>query len=162
MIILAAAYGKNYELGRVSGVPLWDLPDEYWRFRESIKGHPIILGRKSFDVIKEPIAESVNIVVTRRKDFSHTGVTIAHSLGEAIERAGAADKIFVIGGGDIFKIAIKIADRIEVSKIEASFPEATTFFPEISPVEWKLISTEYHDKDSRHAFAFTFQVWMRK
>lgn len=161
MIILAAAVGANNELGRASGEPLWNLPDEYQRFRESIRGYPIIIGRKSFDVIKIPIPESLNIVVTRNKDYDANGAVIADSLTEALEKAQPAKKIYVIGGGGIFKLAIPLADRIEISRIAATFPDATAFFPEFYADKWELISAEKHKADHRHAYSFTFQVWMK-
>src|SRR5690625_4617669 len=116
MIILAAAIGLENELGKEDGVPLWDLPDEYGRFRESIRSHPIIMGRKSFDVIEKPLQGSLNIVITRKTNYDGRGATVVHSLEEALKKAEPADKIYVIGGGEIFKTAIQIADKMEISR----------------------------------------------
>ncbi|MCO6496800.1 MAG: dihydrofolate reductase [Chitinophagaceae bacterium] len=162
MIILAAAVGANNELGRESGVPLWDLPDEYRRFRESIVGHPIIIGRKSYDVIKEPLPNSLNIVVTRQKDYDGNGATVAHSLQGALDLVKSEPIIYIIGGGYIFEMAMDIADRIEISRIEGTFPDATAFFPKFSTDDWQLISTERHGTDERHKYAFNFEIWERK
>lgn len=162
MIILAAAAGINNELGREDGRPLWDLPDEYARFRESIRGYPIIIGRKSFDVIKIPIPESLNIVVTRNKSYRVAGAEVVNSIESAIEKAQPAAKIYVIGGGGIFARSLPLAQRIEISRINASFPEATAFFPEFSAEKWSLKSYEKHEKDKRHAYSFIFQKWERK
>ncbi len=161
MIILAAAVGRNNELGRESGVPLWDLPDEYWRFRESIVSHPIIIGRKSYDVIKEPLPDSLNIVITRQKDYDGNGAVVVHTLEEALKVAENKGDVFIIGGGGIFRLAINIADRIEISRIEADFPEATAFFPEFSTDQWRLISSERHETDEHHAYPFVFEIWER-
>ncbi|MBN9350800.1 MAG: dihydrofolate reductase [Chitinophagaceae bacterium] len=162
MIVLAAAFGLNNELGTEDGKPLWNLPDEYNRFRESILGHPIILGRKSWDVVGEPIPGSLNIVITRRTDYAGKGVIVTHSIEEALEKAGSNKSVYVIGGGDIFNLSMKYANRLEVSRIDAYFPDATAFFPEISKYDWKLTSSEKHGKDARHAYSFEFQIWERQ
>lgn len=162
MIILAAAAGMNNELGKDDGKPLWDLPDEYNHFRAQIKFHPIIMGRKSFDVIKEPLKDSLNIVVTRNSHYNGHGALVTHSVKEGIAKARPADIIYIIGGGEIFKEAIKLADKIELSRIDATFPDAEAFFPEFSKDEWKLISSEKHGKDEHHAYSFTYETWVRK
>ncbi len=162
MIILAAAFGQNGELGKEDGIPLWELPDEYSRFRESIKSHPVIMGRKSFDVIEKPLPGSLNIVITRQTNYDGKGALVVHSLEEAVEAAGVDEISYVIGGGMIFQKAIKIADKMEISRIEGTFPEATAFFPGFSEKNWKLVSAERHEKDDRHAYAFTFEVLERR
>lgn len=162
MIILAAAVGLKNELGRESGEPLWDLPDEYWRFRDSIKNHPIIIGRKSYDVINRPLPDSLNIVVTRNTNYNGNGALVVNSLEAALEKVKNEEIVYIIGGGGLFEHAIKIADKIEISRIEAIFPEATAFFPSFSEEDWKLIFSQRHDRDTRHAYAFTFEVWVRK
>lgn len=130
MIILVAAAGLNNELGKDDGVPLWNLPDEYARFREQIKFHPIIMGRKSFDVIKEPLKDSLNIVVTRNKSYNGHGALVVHSLAAAVEKARSGGKgkdIYIVGCGILFEEAIKIADKMELSRINGTFPNAEAF-----------------------------------
>lgn len=162
MIILAAAVGLNNELGRESGEPLWNLPDEYARFRASIRSHSIIMGRKSFDVIGKPLEDSLNIVITRQEKEGKNGEIIVHNLGDAIKKAGSGKDIYVIGGGEIFEIAIKVADKMELSRIDGLFSESTVFFPEFSEEKWGLISAEKQEKDERHAYSFTYEIWIRK
>lgn len=162
MIILAAAVGLNHELGRKDGKPLWDLPDEYNQFREHIRSHPIIMGRRSFDVIKEPLKGSLNIVVTRQKDYDGKGAVVVHSLGEALQEVESEKIIYVIGGGEIFKEIIGRADKIELSRIQGTFPEADVFFPEFSADKWQLITSERHEKDKRNSYSFTCETWITK
>lgn len=162
MIILAAAMGLNHELGQENGIPLWNLPDEYNRFRESIRNHPVIFGRKSYDVVKTPLEDSLNIVITHQENYDGRGAIVVHSLDEAIrvaEKEGA--DIYVVGGGYIFNMALPIADRMEISIIDAIFPTATAFFPKFSTDRWQIIFSERHEKDSHHAYPFEFQVWER-
>lgn len=161
-IILAAAFGKNYELGTNSGVPLWNLPDEYNRFRKSIRSYPVIMGRKSYDVIKNPLEGSRNIVITRNPSYRREGVTVVHNYEDAVTAAIPAEKIYVIGGSDIFRIAIKTAGRLEVSRIDNTFNGADVYFPEISKEEWELVSSERHETDKQHLYPFNFEIWQRK
>lgn len=162
MITLIAAFGKNHELGRDSGKPLWQLPDEYSRFRLLIKGHPIIMGRKSFDVIEKPLDDSLNIVVTRKKDYDGNGAVVVHSLKDAIATAGDSDEIFVIGGGQIFSEAIDVADKMELSLIDATFPDADAFFPDFDKNDWELTSSVKHEIDDDHSYVFHYNTWVRK
>lgn len=162
MIILAAAIGLNDELGRESGKPLWDLPDEYNRFRESIRFHPVIMGRKSYDVVGTPLPDSLNIVITHQDRYDSKGALVVHSLSEAIERASGANAAYIIGGGIVFQEAIRLADRMEISRIEGTFPDATAFFPKFSLSEWQLVTSVRHEKGQKHAYAFNFEVWIRQ
>lgn len=120
------------------------------------------MGRKSYDVIGKPLEDSVNIIITRNKTYQAPGAVVVHSLDDAINVAGDADKIYVIGGGEIFNRAILVADRMETSVIQSSFTGANAYFPSFSKDDWTLISDDHHPKDSRHAFAFDFQIWKRK
>lgn len=162
MIILAAAMGLNNELGKDDGKPLWDLPDEYANFRKQIKFHPVIMGRKSFDVIKYPLPHSVNIVITHQKNYNGNGAIVVNTLEKAIKAAQPARMIYVIGGGEIFNIAIKLADKMELSRIDGKFRDADAFFPEFSEDEWQLISSIKHEKDEHNAYSFIYQTWIRK
>ncbi|HTO16017.1 MAG TPA: dihydrofolate reductase [Edaphocola sp.] len=162
MIILAAAFGNNFELGQNGANPLWNLPDEYNRFIKSIEHHPIIMGRKSYDVVENPIDNCLNIVVTNKEDYNGNGAVVVNSLEKAFEVAKGDKDIYVIGGGVIFEEVIKFADRMELSRIEGTFPTADAFFPRFSEEEWQLISAERHEKDENHKYAFTFQVWERR
>ncbi len=162
MIVFIAAVGANNELGRADGKPLWHLPDEYNRFRKIIRNHPIIMGRKSFDVIVHPLEDSLNIIITHQKKYHPKGVLVVNTLEQAIQNAGSTNEIYVIGGGEIFKLALSEASRMEISRIDGTFPEADAFFPEFSLQDWKLIATQRHEKDQHHAFSFTYQTWVRK
>ncbi|HRP89363.1 MAG TPA: dihydrofolate reductase [Edaphocola sp.] len=161
-IILAAAFGKNNELGKNGAAPLWNLPDEYNRFLASIKNHPIVIGRKSFDAMDGPIDGSLNIVLTSQPNYKRKGIIVTHSLEEALQKAGDSTDVYVIGGGHIFQEVLNRADRMELSRIDGVFPDADAFFPHFLEADWNLILEERHDKDANHQYSFTFQVWERK
>lgn len=161
MITLIAAAGENNELGENNTLP-WHLPDDFKRFKRLTSHHFIIMGRKTFESLKNPLPNRVSIVITRDQGYGKQDAVVVHSLDEALEKATSSKDIFIIGGGEIFKMALKIADKIELTRVHGTFPEADTFFPEFSKDEWKLISEERHEKDDKHNYAYTFETWVRK
>lgn len=128
---MIAAIGKNRELGKGNDL-LWRIPEDLKRFRSLTKGHPIIMGRKTYESIGRPLPERTNIVVTRDKDWSAEGVLPVASIDEAIQLAKIKpgnDEIFIIGGGQIYELGLPFADRLYLTLIE-DFKDADSFFPE--------------------------------
>lgn len=155
MITLIAAIGKNNEVGKNNAL-LWDLPDEMKHFREKTLDKTIIMGRKTFESIGRPLPRRNNIVITRDAHFAHEGVTVAHSLDEALEIAKQSEiEIFIIGGGELYKQALPFADTLEITHVDMT-AEADTHFPEIDPKKWQAVSSLAHDKDERHSHSFEF------
>ena len=103
----------------------------------------------------------IHIVITRNKDYQPEGAIIVHSMTEALEAAKEDDQPFIIGGGEIYKIGMEVADKIEITRVNSSF-EADTFFPEIPSEKWNLDSEEFHSKDEKHKFDFNYQTFIRK
>jgi dihydrofolate reductase len=132
MISIIAAIGANRELGKDNKL-LWKNPEDMKRFRELTAGHPVIMGRTTFQSIGKPLANRTNIIITRDENFQASGCLVAHSLLEAINRAKEIYKneIFIIGGGQIYAQAIDIADKLYLTVIEGTF-DADTFFPDYS------------------------------
>lgn len=161
MITLIAAAGENNELGKNNDLP-WHLPDDFKRFKKITSNHFIIMGRKTFESFPNPLPNRVHIVITTDRDYAKEGAVVVHSMDEALEKARSKKDVFIIGGGEIFKLALPIADKIELTRIHATFPDADTFFPKFSKEEWKLISEEKHKKDEKHNYSFTFETWVRK
>ncbi len=161
MITLVAAAGENNELGKNNDL-LWHLPDDFKRFKEITSHHFIIMGRKTFESFPNPLPNRVHIVLTHDRSYGHVGAEVVYSLEEALEKATSIKDIFIIGGGEIFKQALKIADKIELTRVHATFADADTFFPEFLKEDWELISEVKHEKDERHKYAFTFETWVRK
>lgn len=164
MITLIAAAGENDELGRVGGGnnALWDLPDDYNRFKELTLYHPVIMGRKTFGTLNDILEDRLNIVLTRNTGFNAEGVLVFHNIHMAIERALQSDTSpFVIGGGEIFSLGLPFADRIELTRIHAKFPRANAFFPAFEESQWKLKKSVFHPKDARHNYEFTYETWER-
>jgi dihydrofolate reductase len=131
---LIAVIGKNRELGRDNDL-LWHIPGDLPRFKKITLGHPVIMGRKTFESIGKPLAGRTNIVVTRDTSYKREGITVVFSLDEAIVKAKVSEgneEVFVIGGGSIFAQAIERADRLYLTVVAKQEKDADTFFPDYS------------------------------
>lgn len=132
IISIIAAIGTNRELGKNNKL-LWNIPEDLKRFKELTNGHPVIMGRKTFESIGRPLPNRINIIITHDKNYKEEGCLVVHSLEQAIELAEAKDdkEIFIIGGGQIYKQAINIADKLYLTIVKRSYA-ADTFFPDYS------------------------------
>ena len=159
-LTLIAAAGENNELGKNNDL-VWHLPDDFKRFKNITSGHHIIMGRKTFDSFPQPLPNRTHVVITRQENYKKPGIIVVHSLERAIELTKDDPQAFVIGGGEIYKMALDAAHRIELTRVHGKF-EADTFFPEIDESQWKIVSEEYHEKDEKHNYAFTYLTYERK
>ena len=160
MITIVVAMAENRGIGFNNKMP-WHLPDDLKHFKNITSGHPIIMGRKTFESIGKPLPHRTNIVISRRKDWFQEGILIVGTLKEAIKFAKKIDDDFcIIGGGSIYEQTINTAQRLEVTLVRAK-PAADTFFPKINPEVWKLTKEECHQKDERHDYEFCFQTYER-
>ncbi|MFH0769832.1 MAG: dihydrofolate reductase [Candidatus Peregrinibacteria bacterium] len=166
IVSLIVAASENNVIGRENDLP-WSLPDDLKFFREKTRGAPVIMGRKNFESIirrnGRALPGRTNIVVTRQADWKHEGCVAVRSIEEAIERARqeTREEIFIIGGGEIYRLAMSIANRIYLTRVHAEVP-GDVFFPEISSDEWKEVSRQDHAKDDRHPYPFTFLTYERR
>ncbi|WP_420602719.1 dihydrofolate reductase [Flagellimonas sp.] len=160
-LIIIAAAAENNALGINNDLP-WHLPDDFKRFKTLTSGHKIIMGRKTLESFPKALPNREHIVVTRDQNYTPKfPCTIVHSLEDAVALIGSEECAFIIGGGQIYKQAMDLATDIELTRIHDSF-EADTFFPEINPNDWEVITEEYHPKDDRHQHDFTYLTYRRK
>ena len=158
---LIAAAGENNELGLNGDLP-WHLPDDFKRFKALTSGHKIIMGRKTMETFPKPLPNREHLVITRDKNYSPKfECKLFHSLTDAIEYAKDDAQSFVIGGGEIYSLAMPFATHIELTRVHAQF-EADTYFPEIDDKHWQLVNEVIHPKDERHDHSFTYQTFKRK
>lgn len=124
---------------------------------------PVVMGRKSFEALGEPLKGRTNIVVTRNKDWKARGVHTASTIDQAIVIATQSDakEIFIIGGGEIFQAALPLADRIYLTRVHENF-DGDAFFPEINYQEWELVNNRDCLPDEKNAYPLSFQVWERR
>lgn len=153
--------GLDNEIGADNQL-LWHLPTDLKNFKEITTGHPIIMGRKTYESIGRPLPNRTNIVVSRRKDWFEEGILIVGSIKEALKFAKKMDEeVFVIGGGDIYKQTVDLVDKLEVTQVKANL-KADVFFPKISPKIWNKTQEICHEKDDKNEFDFCFQTFERK
>lgn len=151
-ISIIAAIGSNGELGKNNKL-LWHISEDLKRFKDLTSGHPIIMGRNTYQSIGKPLPKRTNIIITRDSNFQAGGCMVVHSLDEAIEKASEAERkeIFIIGGGQIYTQAIDIADKLYLTKVEGTF-DADTFFPVYSRFKKEVFREE--KKDFKYHYTF--------
>ncbi|WP_282134072.1 dihydrofolate reductase [Seonamhaeicola maritimus] len=158
-IIVAAA--ENNAIGKDNKL-IWHLSDDLKRFKTLTNGHHIIMGRKTFESFPKPLPNRTHVVITRQSDYNAPiGVIVVNSLEAAIEASKSDSQPFIIGGGEIYKQAMEIADKIELTRVHETF-EADAFFPEIDTTIWKETSNTFHEKDKNHEHEFSFLTYSRK
>lgn len=161
MVTIVVAMGQSNEIGDENQL-LWHLPKDLKHFKELTSGYPIIMGRKTYESIGRPLPNRTNIVVSRKKDWFEEGILIVGSLKEAVKFAKKINEdIYIIGGGNIYKQTIDIADKLEVTLVKTSM-NADTFFPEIDENIWVKTNETYHEKDESNEYDMCFQTFERK
>ncbi len=151
------AIGKNNQL-------LWHLPNDMKFFKNTTWAMPIIMGRKTFESLAgKPLNGRLNIVITKQDGITFEGVSVVNSLESAIEIVARNDykEAFVIGGGEIYKAAMPIANKIYLTRVDIII-DADTFFPELNPNFWTLANEEEHAADAKHQYNYRFQIWDKK
>ncbi len=140
VVAMIAAVGRNGAIGAAGDLP-WRLPTDFAFYKRTTMGKPLVVGRKTFQSIGKPLPGRTNIVVTRSADFAPEGVEVFGDLSEAIARGreiaerDGVDELFINGGGEIYRAAMPLADRLYVTHVDAA-PDGDTFFPQIDPAVW--------------------------
>ncbi|MCS0672117.1 dihydrofolate reductase [Cytobacillus firmus] len=161
MISLMWAMDQNRVIGKDNKLP-WHLPEDLKFFKRTTMGHPIAMGRKTWDSIGRPLPGRENIVITRNKSFSCKGCTVVNTVEELLKYSGVKeDEIFVIGGAEIFKAILPAADRLYLTMIYDQFA-GDTYFPELDMSEWDLLSREKGTRDEKNPYDFEFLIYKRK
>ncbi len=150
-ISLIAALGKNRVIGSDNSIP-WKLPADMKRFKEITMGKPVIMGRKTFESIGRPLPHRTNIIITNDKNYKADGCIVVHSADEAL-KAAKGSEIMVIGGAQIYKLFIPIANRMYLTFIDKEF-EGDAYFPQYNKHEWKETSREEHIDENGLKYAF--------
>ena len=158
-ITLIAAVAQNGVIGIANRLP-WHLPADLRHFRTLTQGHAIIMGRRNYESIGRPLPDRENIVITHNPNYTAPGCRVVHSLAQAIEIAGGAE-VFVIGGAEIYRQTLAIADRLVITEVHADVP-GDVAFPAFSTSDWREIARERHDRDERHLHDFSFVTYERR
>lgn len=164
-ISIIVAVAQNNVIGKDNRL-IWHLPADMKFFKEKTTGHCVVMGRKSYEALPEnfrPLPNRTNIIITRQNKYSEQGAVVLNSLEAAINfaREKGESECFIIGGGEIFREAIPLTNKIYLTKIFKKF-EGDTFFPDLDETKW--MQTEYHEHhpDEKNKFHYAFFTFIRK
>jgi dihydrofolate reductase len=163
LISLVVAASSNDVIGKDNRL-LWHLPNDMKFFKNTTWAMPVLMGRKTFASLNNrPLNGRLNIVITRGGNIQVDGVVTAHSLEEAVNTAEEKNykECFVIGGGEIYRQALPVADKVYLTRVDAVI-EGDTFFPVLDPAEWKMTWERSYMPDAKHAYGYRFQLWEKK
>lgn len=159
IVTIVVAIAENNAIGKDNEL-LWYLPTDLKHFKTITKGHTIIMGRKTFDSIGKPLPYRRNIVITRSENLEIGGAEVVHTVDEALALCAAEDEVFIVGGAEIYKLAMNRTDRIYLTTVHHSY-EGDAYFPEINHNLWKVVASERHEPDEVNQVAFTFSTLER-
>ena len=155
------AVASDWAIGR-QGELLCHLPADMKHFKEVTMGHSIVMGRKTFESFpRRPLPGRQNIVITRNPEWQYPGVTVAHSVEEAIA-AAETDDVFIIGGADVYEQTLPMVEVLHLTVIHARWASADAFFPALDMNEWQEVEREHHASDHRNAYEFDFVTLKRR
>jgi len=162
IISLIVAASTNNAIGK-EGQLLWSLPNDMKFFKNTTWGTTVVMGRKTYESVDKPLTGRVNIVITRQENWSRENVVVVKDLTEALQKAKETNckEIFIIGGGEIYKQSMKLANRIYMTRVHAVL-EGDTFFPEIDEKIWEIKQQLDFSVDEKHQYDYSFQVWEKK
>ncbi len=146
--------GKNNQL-------LWHLPADLKHFKSITTGHPVVMGRKTFESIGRPLPNRRNVVISRQQGLRIEGVEVVNSLAAAYALLADENLVFIIGGAQIYREAIQDVEKIHLTKVHHRF-EADAFFPELDPEVWQETERETHQADEKNAFSYSFLTYFKR
>jgi dihydrofolate reductase len=159
-VSIIVAMAENNVIGNKNRL-IWQISADLRRFKAITMGHPVIMGRKTFESIGKALPGRHNIIISRQKGYKAPDCITVTSLSQALKLFPDAGEIFIIGGGEIYRQALPLADKLYLTKVHASF-EGDTVFPEVDGKEWQLIHEETISNDPRVSFAYSFLDFVRK
>jgi dihydrofolate reductase len=159
-VAIIAAIAENGVIGRDNELP-WRLPDDLRRFKRLTLGHPVIMGRLTYESMGRPLPGRHNIVLSRQPEFAAEGVTVCTSMEEALEAVADGEMAFVLGGRQLFEVALKLADRLYLTRVHAKV-EGDVRFPAMTVTDWRLERAERHPADDRNDFDYSFEDYVRE
>lgn len=152
-LVLVAALGRDRAIGRAGGLP-WSLPDDLARFKATTTGGVVLMGRRTAESLGRALPGRRNLVLTRSGAVPYAGMEPVATLPEALVAAGDAERVFVIGGGAVYAAALPLADRLLLTHVDTTVPDADAWFPALPAGRWREVEREHHRADDRHAHAF--------
>lgn len=160
MISIIVAIARNGVIGAGNSL-IWHISEDLRRFKAITIGHPVVMGRKTYESIGRPLPNRTNVVITRQSDFKAEGCIVVHSLQEAIQRFAENEEVFIIGGGQIYAEALPLAKRIYLTEVDADY-EGDTYFPQWDRSSWQLIEQEHFPHGEKFTQPFAFLTYERR
>ncbi|HZY39362.1 MAG TPA: dihydrofolate reductase [Mucilaginibacter sp.] len=154
-----AAMSDNRVIGKDNRL-LWHMPNDLKHFKNTTSGHTVIMGRKTFDSVGKPLPKRRNIIITRQ-NITIEGCEVVHSIEAALALSKGEAEVFIVGGAEIYKQALRLTNRIYLTIIHHHF-DGDSFFPELSKNDWKEVSHENHPADEKNAFPYSFVTFDRR
>ena len=158
-ISIIVATSKNNVIGKEGGIP-WHLSSDLKRFKALTTGHPIVMGRRTFESIGRPLPGRRNIVITNSVN-AIDGCDIMKSVDELLNDKSLDGKVFIIGGGEIYKQFLPYAKKVYLTEVETEIADGDTFFPDLNPMEWIEVGRESHEADEKNDFNYSFVDYER-
>lgn len=161
MLSLIVAISENNAIGK-AGDLLCYLPNDLKHFKALTTGATVVMGKKTFfSLPRRPLPNRRNIVLTHDIEFAYENTEVAHSIQELQSMLQTDEQVFIIGGGEVYRQFMPLADQLEITHIHHTWEDADTFFPEIDPTIWKCVSEEHFETDEKHIFAYTFSTYKK-
>ena len=160
IISIIVAIAENNAIGKGNQL-LWRMPADLKHFKDATTGHTVIMGRKTFDSVGKPLPNRRNIVVTRNVALQIEGVEVVNTLEKAISLCNENEEVFIVGGAEIYKMAMDLTDKIYLTVIHSVF-DADTFFPVIDGAVWTETEVVKNKADEKNPFDYTFSTLVRK
>ncbi|OGA13429.1 MAG: hypothetical protein A3G25_19095 [Betaproteobacteria bacterium RIFCSPLOWO2_12_FULL_63_13] len=159
-VTIIAALSRNRVIGRANRLP-WHISDDLKRFKKLTLGHAVIMGRRTYESIGRPLPGRDNIVVTRSPDFSAPGCRVVHSFEAALAEVSGAGEVFVIGGAQIYASALPLADRLQLTEVDAEI-DGDAYFPDFDCRPWREVSRESRSSQDPLAPSYDFVTYERR
>jgi dihydrofolate reductase len=159
-LTIIAAVSINNVIGNKNKL-IWNLPNDLKRFKKLTTGHSVIMGRKTFDSLPNPLPNRDNIVITRNTDYSNSDVKVCSSIEDAINLTKTDTQPFIIGGGEIYSQTINLADKIELTRVYKKF-DGDAYFPEIPLDIFELINEERYNSNTQNEFGYSFLTYKKR
>lgn len=161
MIIQIAAASENNVIGKNNDL-VWHLPDDFKRFKQITTGHYIVMGRKTFESFPKPLPNRTHVIITRQPNYNAPdGCVVVPSIEKAIAICPQNEPVYIVGGAEIYKQSLSVTDKIELTRVHTAC-DGDAFYPEINEQYWKISAEEFHAKDAKHAFDFTYVTYLKR
>lgn len=159
MISIIVAIAENGVIGDRNRL-LWHISEDLQHFKAVTSGHPVVMGRKTFESLGRPLPDRTNIVITRQ-EIEIGGCRVVHSLEEALSPFSADEEVFVIGGAEIYAQALPLADRFYLTRVHHAY-DGDTSFPDWNPAEWRLVACDARNCGVKYPYPFTIETYERR